>query len=116
MSYSSPSSKGEGWPGGVDCMRASGVVWQGARLAAIAPEAGGEVKKNTAGFEKDVLRNWADIFPLSLPLMRVLNQSSRSAVWTERVLGVGRRAVRTRGVGPGVPLADKENQIRQPRL
>src|SRR5437867_410775 len=32
MSYNSPSSKGEGWPGGVDCMRASGVVGPGGRL------------------------------------------------------------------------------------
>src|SRR5437870_5375542 len=53
MSYNSPSSKGEGWPGGVDCMRGLGCRWAGwAALATIAPEAGGEVKKNTGGFPR----------------------------------------------------------------
>src|SRR5215831_16119462 len=37
MSYSSPSSKGEGWPGGVDCMRGLGGHGAGGQLQCDSP-------------------------------------------------------------------------------
>ena len=99
MSYNSPSSKGEGSPGGVDCMRGLGCRGAGgAALAAIAPEAGGKVKKNTGGFPRGE--------PRAITATHIGHDDAlagRIAAWRSRCVGSRGGSASARGRGIQTP-------------